>query len=133
MQKPVQVCKMAAVEGTVRVPHVVEKRIPVTYTYSVPHVVCYREPIGPCGEPLGVIAPEAGVSAPAATVTTPSSEPTATFKPQTPTPAPPKKDNANGASSADKAPELGIEPAAPKSSDTEKLDLVPVPSKDLLK
>jgi hypothetical protein len=122
VQKPVQVCKMAAMQETVHVQHLVEKRIPVTYTYSVPHVVCYREPIGPCGEPARVIAPETGVSIP-----------TTTFGAQTPTPAPPKNGAANGTSGAEKAPESGTEPAAPKSSDSEKPGLVPVPSQDLLK
>ena len=122
VQKPIQVCKMVATQETLRVRHCVEKRIPVTYTYSVPHVVCYREPIGPCGEPL-IISPSAtGVSTPAATIES-----------QKPTPAPPKKDTANGASSTENAPESGPDTAAPKPSDSKPLGLVPVPSPNLLK
>ena len=36
-QVPYQVCRMVAYQETVRVPHCVEKRIPVTYTCTVPH------------------------------------------------------------------------------------------------
>ena len=39
-------------QETVRTPRVVEKRIPVTYTYNVPHVVCYRVPLDACGNPI---------------------------------------------------------------------------------
>ncbi|MGD0383824.1 MAG: hypothetical protein ABSA77_09900, partial [Thermoguttaceae bacterium] len=61
------------------------------------------------------------------------STPTATIESQKPTPAPPKKDAANGASSTEKAPESGSDTAAPKPSDSEKPGLVPVPTPNLLK
>ncbi len=115
-QTPHQVCKMAAVEGTVRVAHCVEKRIPVMYNYTVPRVVCYREPIGPCGEPLGVSAPEIGVPMAAPAMGTPK-----------PTPAKRNNGGANGSSAAEKAPEISAETTAPKPAETEQPGLKAVP------
>ena len=55
---------MVAEPQTIRVPHCVEKRIPVTYSYNVGRLVCYRVPLDSCGEPL--VGPALGTVAPAA-------------------------------------------------------------------
>ena len=47
-QVPTQVCRLEAYPETVRIPHVVEKRIPGTYNYVVPRVECYRVPVDEC-------------------------------------------------------------------------------------
>ena len=44
---PVQVCKIVAMQQTVRIPRVVEKRIPVVYTQQVPRTVVMRVPLKP--------------------------------------------------------------------------------------
>jgi hypothetical protein len=92
----------------VRTPRVVEKRIPVTYTYNVPHVTCYRVPLDACGNPITTVVPS--TTAPATTVapTEKSMNPVPDGSNGTPPPAgepKPAKKSANG--EATETPELG--------------------------
>jgi len=108
-QIPVKVCRMEAVAETVRVPRVVEKRVPVTYSCCVPRVVCTRVPLDPCGTAI-VVAPTVTTSsecctpAPVTSVAPQSSPgPDAGYdssQPRTqlqPTPAQPRQEQNNGA------------------------------------
>ena len=64
-QVPLQVCRMESYEETVRIPHVVEKRIPVTCNYTVPHVECFRVPVDDCCTSCPSSCPSTGCDAPA--------------------------------------------------------------------
>jgi hypothetical protein len=113
-QVPYQVCRLVEFQETVRVPHCVEKRIPVTYTCTVPRVVCYREPIAECGQ----VVSECGV---------PAAVPASPIPATRPVPAP----SVTGADGANVQPSLPVgpheaqspaaepTPAAPRSSPTE--------------
>jgi len=46
---PVRVCRMVEHQQTVRVSHVVEKRVPVTYSRWLPRTVVRRVALDPCG------------------------------------------------------------------------------------
>jgi hypothetical protein len=97
-QVPYQVCRMVAQQQTISVPHTVEKRIPVTYTYTVPRVVCYRVPLDACGNPIVGTSSE-------------SAMPSAAAK-QEPTPA--KRRNA-----ADEPPKIDSDAKTPRPVEDE--------------
>jgi hypothetical protein len=90
---------MVAFEQTIRIPRVVEKRIPVTYMRQVPRVVVMRVPINPCeetpccgGAPAAVVVPApVPAPAPAPAYAPPAQQqqqpPTGTFQRSQPTPA----------------------------------------------
>jgi hypothetical protein len=98
---------MVAEPQTIRVPHCVEKRIPVTYTYNVSRLVCYRVPLDSCGEPLTGPALEMGAPAVPGAVVVPGPLPAT----REPTPAR-RSDGANV------KPELGPD-AAPRPTEAE--------------
>jgi hypothetical protein len=95
---------------TVSIPHVVEKRVPVTYTRRTPRTVVFRIPIDPCtGEPLASSIPSS--SAVPSTVARPESEAGPT--PAVPTP----EDDESAADSTDDSvtPATAEEPAGETS------------------
>jgi hypothetical protein len=76
----VQVCRMESYEETVQVPRVVQKRVPVTYTYRVPRTVVMRIPID---SPASACCGQTG---PAPSTTSSGDAPTPTFAPQSTAP-----------------------------------------------
>jgi hypothetical protein len=111
-QVPYQVCRMVAEAQTIRVPHCVERRVPVTYTYNVARLVCYRVPLDSCGEPLTAPALEMGPPA-VPGMPAPTLVPGAAPATGQPTPAR-RPDGAN------RKPEIGSETAVPRPIDGEE-------------
>jgi hypothetical protein len=108
----------------VRTPRVVEKRIPVTYTYKVPHVVCYRVPLDACGNPIvETVSPSTGATAPSApSLANPANKPTDTDASKRPE----ASDTDRTAAPLD---EGSAEKEQSKTTREKELDLAPVPDK----
>ena len=124
-QQPVHVCRMVAVQETVRVPRVVQKVTPVTYTQYTPRLVCARIPLDACGNPIGEAMPSESILQPVlqTELSTPSSRnaPTPAQKSaETNVPAPPTPSPDAGARSSYSLPGAAATAAGTTAVSAEK-------------